>query len=725
MADSYVQPVYEGGAVKRNGKFYIDEITDFQYDPETTAQYPIYSSREVDPSKVKLIGYRTPDEQVYVSSGTEAAGQTETKAGTFVSLDKVGTLRTDERGNTFAMMPTGQTGIINKATGKPLVSEYGERATGNMWSGTYTGSGNTGYGVQFDKNGSPIFYTQGASSSDIGDIQMVLSIASIIPSPIQPFAMAANAAIAASQGDILGAIASAAGLAGASEVASAARIAKAAESGDLAGVISGVAGLSGMDSIPGLGVDSKQVLAGINAAKAIESGDFVKGIIGAAGAAGVTNIGGMDLADISKTVNMVEALGTGDPLKIAKAATKLKLPTDQSPYASEDEIAARTEEILKDWSTNVESGTASNTIEDLMTASGVHPDDIATAVDAVATKTDLDADTAATLTPEELAKADTLTGVVGNDTLLGGEGNDTADGYFGVDDLTGDISAEPERRDIYVAEPEDTINKLFDPETGQYVDFDLASLLADTTQGALGVDDLLGDTLLGGESTDTGEGYFGVDDLLGDTLTGVEGNDTVDGYFGVDDLEPPKDTGQFGVDDLDETKETGVTCEVGFHDNGYGLCVPDEDKDQKIEDCQEGYVYDLALGMCVPITQDTAPGGSGGGGGGGGGGGITKPAVEKPKTDEIQKATDDTQAIIDALGAQASQQTTTVNPVYQQDGGEYLKVGSPFDYDFFSTAAQKQAAQKQRQPVKIASGGYLNDLPDQDMSVDDLLNLLR
>jgi hypothetical protein len=58
-------------------------------------------------------------------------------------------------------------GIINKETGEKLVSGYGERTKGNLWSGSYEGNGNTGFGVQFTEAGKPIFYTEGASSSTL------------------------------------------------------------------------------------------------------------------------------------------------------------------------------------------------------------------------------------------------------------------------------------------------------------------------------------------------------------------------------------------------------------------------------------------------------------------------------------------------------------------------------------------------------------------------------
>jgi len=60
-----------------------------------------------------------------------------------------------------------QDGIINKLTGEKLVSGYAERTKGNLWSGSYSGKGNTGFGVEFDESGKPIFFTQGASSSTL------------------------------------------------------------------------------------------------------------------------------------------------------------------------------------------------------------------------------------------------------------------------------------------------------------------------------------------------------------------------------------------------------------------------------------------------------------------------------------------------------------------------------------------------------------------------------
>ena len=71
----------------------------------------------------------------------------------------------DETG-TYTVPAQTITTFGNKATGQEVPNTYSERQTGNFFGGTFAGKGNTGYGVQFDANGKPVFYTQGASSKD-------------------------------------------------------------------------------------------------------------------------------------------------------------------------------------------------------------------------------------------------------------------------------------------------------------------------------------------------------------------------------------------------------------------------------------------------------------------------------------------------------------------------------------------------------------------------------
>jgi hypothetical protein len=54
---------------------------------------------------------------------------------------------------------------------------------------------------------------------------------------------------------------------------------------------------------------------------------------------------------------------------------------------------------------------------------------------------------------------------------------------------------------------------------------------------------------------------------------------------------------------------------------------------------------------------------------------------------------------------------------------EYLDIGEEFKPS--ERKAKPAATQKQQQQTKMAQGGYLDDLLAENMSADDLLNLLR
>jgi len=81
---------------------------------------------------------------------------------------KVPVTISDEWGTLY---DTGRTQTVttygNKVTGQEVPSTYGERQKDNAFGGTFTGSGNTGYRVETAADGTPIFYTTGASSSDV------------------------------------------------------------------------------------------------------------------------------------------------------------------------------------------------------------------------------------------------------------------------------------------------------------------------------------------------------------------------------------------------------------------------------------------------------------------------------------------------------------------------------------------------------------------------------
>ena len=87
----------------------------------------------------------------------------------------------DESGNEIGSQDVVTYG--NKKTGQEVPNTYSERQTGNAFGGTFAGKGNTGYRVQFAPDGTPVFYTTGASSNDLvnllGDDKLLNAIAQI------------------------------------------------------------------------------------------------------------------------------------------------------------------------------------------------------------------------------------------------------------------------------------------------------------------------------------------------------------------------------------------------------------------------------------------------------------------------------------------------------------------------------------------------------------------
>jgi len=81
----------------------------------------------------------------------------------------------DDGGNPIYETQTENT-FGNKLTGQAVPVTYSERQTGNAWGGTFEGKGNTGYRVDFTPDGTPIFYTTGASSSDVKNWMPLLQL---------------------------------------------------------------------------------------------------------------------------------------------------------------------------------------------------------------------------------------------------------------------------------------------------------------------------------------------------------------------------------------------------------------------------------------------------------------------------------------------------------------------------------------------------------------------
>jgi hypothetical protein len=506
-----------------------------------------------------------------------------------------------EGSDTTVFVGQGTTQVYgNKATGQEVPNTYSERQTDNAWGGTFTGKGNTGYRVQFDKAGNPIFYTTGASSSDIADWGPILALASVIPSPLQPFAIAANAAISINNGDILGGIASLAGLAGFSDVAAGARIAKA--------------------------VDSKDPFAIVTS---IMNSPFAPNI----GSTMLTDT--ISLKDASSAVNIVNSLDKGDYASALSAASSLT-------GSSDAKVAAAALRFIKAAETNNFAGmyTAATGFDSAVQAANKVTDkDIASQIaNSVA-----DANSAATAGTQLAALGTGTASDAGNGLTLSGAGGDT----LTFPDLTSSSTI------LSDAALFNSGLGTLDTEDGD--DLDLTGGSTDTGGGS---------TDTGGGSTDTGGGSTTVDtgggsttttttgtgddlttttgtgdDLTTTTTTGTGDDLTTTTGTGDDDVnllnvcgdgmvfntatgqcEAVKDEGTVTVKSTKETcpvgttlnpvtgecdadwNETGVDCAPGFHDDGTGFCVADTDDGTTTTtatDCPAGMVRDLTTGACV------------------------------------------------------------------------------------------------------------------------------
>jgi hypothetical protein len=263
----------------------------------------------------------------------------------------------DEEGNDVT-----RTEIINKVTGEPITkaSNYAERTTGNSWSGTFKGDGNTGYNVQF-KDGNPIFYTTGASSSDMKDLAPILAAASFIPGAA-PFVAGINALAAAKEGNWkqallsgLGAAGPLAGMAGASadtvgKIGTASKIANVANAisnKDLLSLaLSGTSLASDKNLMGSDAFNPNAKIAGDFSAKDLLSGASVAKAISDKDLSSLVNIGAQmsgskDAATAAKGMALIKALQSDNPFAIASAIQKMNLTQDTLGKASGGLMALR------------------------------------------------------------------------------------------------------------------------------------------------------------------------------------------------------------------------------------------------------------------------------------------------------------------------------------------------------------------------------------------------
>ena len=210
--------------------------------------------------------------------------------------------------------PVGSQEVFgNKVTKQEVPLTYSGRQTGNFFGGTYEGKGNTGYGVQFDDQGNPYFYTQGASSNslsnllkDLGPIGQI-AIAAATGGLSLPAQLAANAGIQLLAGGNLKDIAKGTALS--------------YLGGQAGNLISGSSGIT--DLLGKAGSD----IAARTAQQFVGSGgkaDLEQMLLGNAVSSGINStigeIPGLDSlspVDRNMTSNLISAVATGTPIEQA------------------------------------------------------------------------------------------------------------------------------------------------------------------------------------------------------------------------------------------------------------------------------------------------------------------------------------------------------------------------------------------------------------------------
>ena len=325
-------PAYE--QVQDTGqKIYNGQYVATQYNPDTgTRIYGMYKGTgqfDSEGGESQIFVPLPPDAKLETVYGVARSGG---DAGDYLEpIDQSKVKIIDGK----LVVDTGQTTFGNKLTETPVANTYSERQTGNAFGGTFAGKGNTGYRVEFAPNGTPVFYTTGASSSDAADWM-----------PMVQLALAATGAGGALGSSLLGA--------GAGQVAT-----NALGNAILGGLTTGIAGGDVLKGtlLGGAGGALSGYLQGgpIDASNmtSAQFNDALEGqLIGEMQRSGLTNaqitqfLENASAADISSIVNTIPVTGASDTLLVNAArapitATDLINTLSQVPTVA---ITAKTPE---------------------------------------------------------------------------------------------------------------------------------------------------------------------------------------------------------------------------------------------------------------------------------------------------------------------------------------------------------------------------------------------
>jgi len=701
--------------------------------------------------------------------------------------------------NTY-VAPIGTTKIIgNKTTGTGLINDYGERAIGNAFSGTYAGEGNTAYRVQFDAKGNPFFYTTGASSSDIADWGPILSLAAVIPSPLQPFAIAANAAIAIDQGDTFGGIAALAGLAGFTDVAAGARILKAAESGEPFAIVSSIMNSPFAGDIGGTmltdTISLRDAGNALNVANNVANENW-------AGALTSANqlVNSPDLATAAAAARFINAFENNNIAGMYTAANGFTNAMNAANKITDKDVALNLTNTLASANSAATEGTqlaslGSDTVSDAgngLTLSGDggstlnFPDFTGSdSINADATLFDSsvgDLDATGNITDttgldmgdvipdggddvEELVVTGTDTTGLDMGEVIPDTGTDTVVDDKGevvvtakaescpvgtvLNPVTGDCDPVTDEDKVVVddkgevvitAKPESCpVGTVLNPETGECDPV--------TDEGEIVVTDKrdscpVGTTL----NPETGECDPDWDEGGGDVCDPGFHQDPKTGMCVPNETKtitcpPGKVLNEAGTACIDETIITDKpeSCPVGTVLNREtGECDPVDDTDDK--ECPEGYVRNLETGQCEKVDTKTCPTGYSLKDGKC----VKDPIVTPPKPcptgyERVNGACvpicQPGYVRIDGVCKKIPTEVITMPMSGPVDSGEKtdpIYAGGMDSFNLLATLQEllaeeppKKDDKKSKDKTKMATGGHLDDLLAEQMTVDDLLKLLR
>jgi hypothetical protein len=188
-------------------------------------------------------------------------------------------------------------------------------------------------------------------------------------------------------------------------------------------------------------------------------------------------------------------------------------------------------------------------------------------------------------------------------------------------------------------------------------------------------------------------------------------------------------------------------CDAGFHKDATGLCVPDDDDECEtgyeringtcVPVCKEGYIRNLATGVCekeeksCPVGQVKDASGK---------------CVPIKKTEECKPGFEKVNGVCVPIcqpgyvrinGVCKKIPTEVIpmpvsGPVDSGEKTDPIYAGGMDDFNLLATLqellaeeAPKKDDKKSKDKTKMASGGHLDDLLAEQMTVDDLLKLLR